>query len=166
MYHVWTETGENFSPLNGSPDFRTWIRLPLSSRCCWRWRAWRWWWTGSGCHPDHRQEMCGSAPCCWSSPSPACCSVGGRTHLSAPLTASTHNESSEQKPAACYESQVTNLECEGVNLLPDSDELWIVVVQTLPYPNISIIAACYNEPEEQSKTHFISFSRGFSSISC
>ena len=43
---------------------------------------------------------------------------------------------------------MANLECERVRLFPDGDELWIVIIQTLPYPNISIIPARYNEPED------------------
>lgn len=43
---------------------------------------------------------------------------------------------------------MTDLECERVSLFPDRDELWIIIIQTLPYPNISIIPAGYNEPEE------------------
>lgn len=58
-----------------------------------------------------------------------------------------HHESVKQ-PKCNRRRQTTNLECEGVRLFPDGDELWIVIIQTLPYPNISIISAGYNEPEE------------------
>lgn len=40
----------------------------------------------------------------------------------------------------------THLQGEGVHLFSHSDELWIVVIKTLPYPDISIITAGYKEP--------------------
>lgn len=43
-------------------------------------------------------------------------------------------------------SRLTHLQGERVHLFPYGDELWIVVIETFPYPNISIITAGYKEP--------------------
>lgn len=50
---------------------------------------------------------------------------------------------------ACSVLMGTNLEGQGVDLLPDCDEPRIVVIQALPYPDISIVATGDNVPEEQ-----------------
>lgn len=48
-----------------------------------------------------------------------------------------------------YESEVANLHSEGVHLFSNGDELWIVIIQTFPYPNISIVTTCYKEPGQR-----------------
>lgn len=50
---------------------------------------------------------------------------------------------------ACSVLMGTDLEGQGVDLLSDSDEPRIVVIQALPYPHISIVATGDNVPEEQ-----------------
>lgn len=64
----------------------------------------------------------------------------------------TGSFSSQWKLILYFESAATHLECEGVHLFSNSDELWIVIIQTLPYPNISIITTGYKEPEEKCIT--------------
>lgn len=46
-------------------------------------------------------------------------------------------------------SMGTDLEGQGVDLLSHRDEPRIVVIQALPYPDISIVATGDNVPEEQ-----------------
>lgn len=79
----------------------------------------------------------------------------GGKNTSQSTTDSCHVDSLRELPVErnhtfiYYESEVTNLECEGVHFFPNSDELWIVIIQTLPYPNISIISTGHKEPEEK-----------------
>lgn len=47
------------------------------------------------------------------------------------------------------ESEVANLHSEGVHLFSNGDELWIVIIQTFPYPNISVVTTCYKEPGQK-----------------
>lgn len=39
------------------------------------------------------------------------------------------------------------LQCQSIGLFPNIDGLWVIIIQTLPYPNISITSTCYNVPE-------------------
>ncbi len=56
-----------------------------------------------------------------------------------------------KQPKLAWRLQVTNLECQRVNLLPNCDELWIIIVQTLKYPNVTVGPTGHNEPEEKEK---------------
>lgn len=42
----------------------------------------------------------------------------------------------------------TNPEGQRVSLITDCDELGVVIVQTLPYPNISVTATGNDKPEK------------------
>lgn len=42
--------------------------------------------------------------------------------------------------------RLTNLQGQGVHLFSHCDELWIVIIQTLPYPDVSIMTTGYEEP--------------------
>lgn len=102
--------------------------------------------------------MCGSAPCCSSSPSPACLSKEGRTRFNKPPTAAAmvtykrpqYKSIIQLESDTTRRQQVTNLQCEGVHLFTNGDELWIVIIQTIPYPNISISSAGHKEPEKKN----------------
>lgn len=75
--------------------------------------------------------------------------VGACRHQFAVLWKSmVHHELVYSSSQHNLKQQVTHLESQRVSLFPNSDELWIIVIQTLPYPNISIISTRDDKSEE------------------